>query len=112
MVFAHLDDNAENPEFLESLFRLVDSLHQSLQDLSWEMGGYHDPFDHADEYATIQTYSLPVLPQEGDIGGMLAVSQMAFSHLATLQMRIFARLTHAAGGLEEYPGLDPIEAPK
>lgn len=111
VVFAHLDGNAENPEFLESLFRLVHSLHKSLQDLSWEMGGYHYPFDHADEYATIQTYALPDLPEEGDIGGMLAVSQMAFSNLATLQMRVFARLTHAAEGVEEYLGLDPVVAP-
>ena len=112
VVFASIRGNEENYEFVHTLINLVDSLAAALEQLYWDMGGFDYPFDHADEYATIQTYVLPKLPAKNDVGGMLYASQEAFARLATLQMRLFAHLTRAAELVERHLQLQPIPEPE
>ena len=51
---------------------------------------------------------LPNLPDKRDVSGMLYASQQALARLATMQMRIFARLTRVAEAVESQLGLDAI----
>ncbi len=111
VVFSHVEGNEENQQFIQVLLHLVHVLRKSLEELYWDLGGHDYPFDHKDRYATFQTYVLPGLPEENDVGGMVFVAREALDRLATLQMRVFAHLTRAAEAVESHLGLEPIPDP-
>ncbi len=110
--FGHIEGNQHNFDFMETLQRLVRTLHRMLDDLYEEMTEYDYPFDHADPYATIQSYVLPELPHPEEISGMIYVTMDAISRLGTVKVRVFSHLMKAAESVESFLNLEPIVYPE
>lgn len=109
-LLSHISDDASD-RYMHTVFALLSTLSQLLHDLAWEMGDYEYPFEHAEGDKSLQEFVLPAVPEPNDIGGVLMVSRIAAERLATVQMRLFARLAVLAEKIERRMGLKPLDLP-
>lgn len=86
-------------------------IHFRLTSLYEELGVHLYPFDHAKADTTLQEWALPFVPEEHELGAMLEVSGHVFDRLVSVQLRLFARLAHAAEKVETALGLEPLPDP-
>ncbi len=102
------NDEVVVPQILEKSKKIRYRL-SSLQD---ELGLQLYPFDHAKADTTLQEWALPYVPHERDVGEMLEVTGRMFERLVSVQLRLFARLAHAAEKVETALGLEPLPDPE
>lgn len=89
---------------LEGISRRLNSIHDQLE-------GKRYPLDHADEDMTLQKFVIPYVPEPLDVGGLVGATQYVVDRLFTLQVRLFAKLTHAAEKVESALGLPMLDDP-
>lgn len=96
---------------LRAIFERMENLHTRLKTIRAELEGKAYPFDHADVSMTLQQFIVPQLPEDDDLGGLMAATEHAFERLFTVQVRMYAKLAHAAEQVEVAIGLPPLEDP-
>jgi hypothetical protein len=101
-----------NENLVESIFGQMEGMLTRLRAIHDQLEGKRYPFDHADETVTLQKFVIPYIPEPMDFGGLLQVTHETVERLYVLQVRLFARLAHAAEKVESVFGLPPLPAPE
>jgi Zn-dependent protease with chaperone function len=112
VLFSATKPNENRAPLINAIVETMDQLHTALTGLHEELGDRHYPFDHADATMTLQRYALPEVPPANNPWALNYVTEEAAFRLMSLQIRLFARLAHAAEKVETVLGLAPLPEPK
>ncbi len=95
---------------MNAVGRAAGILRENLERLRWKVGDSIDyPFEHAQEGITLGRFAFGApLPDQSDIGGLLAIAEESSDRLLTLYPRALGRLTVTAEEVERALGLEPI----
>ena len=111
MVENYQAGKGKDPKAADALLRAASTLRDALEEFRWKVGETISyPFEHASEDVTLARYALPpVLPEKGDVGGLLDVSQAALDKLNALYARALGRVAVTVEEVETALGFPRIE---
>jgi Zn-dependent protease with chaperone function len=110
-LFGQIEKNRQNRRLYEKIIDQMQKLHKRLEAVQREMKDREYPFNSEKMTLTMIGYVLPSIPDEDDLFGLVTVTQSLYEKLAGLQIRLFARLAHAAEQVENIIGLPPLPEP-
>jgi Zn-dependent protease with chaperone function len=102
----------ESNALYESIMDQMRKLHTRLTSLQDDMEDYMYPLDHGDESQTLKDYVLPVVPDLQDLGGLIGATRFSAERVMGIQVRLVAKLAHAAEKVEEAFGMPPLKERK
>lgn len=99
---------AEPPEGLRwALEGALDRLRGQLAEICRKLEGAPYPFDHADAETTLESYIVPELPEQLDLG-LYELGGYALDHAYEVYFRLVGRLAFIAEQLERAAGFEPL----
>lgn len=110
-LYGQIERNQKNRRLYEQIFEQMKKLHTRLVSVRRQMRGRDYPLNNEKMMLSLMAYALAEVPHEEDLFGLVTVTQNLYEKIAGLQVRLFARLAHAAEQVEAVIGLSPLPEP-
>lgn len=108
----NLQGNHENQSLIGEIKSRMRTMGQSIRTIHAGLGNERYPFDHAKGDISLADYALEKLPDPEDLGAILNAGSEMMDKLASLYVRMMARLTDAALEVETALGLPALPDPE
>lgn len=100
-------------ELYSSILDQMKKLHTRLKSLENDLADHMYPLDHADDSQSLKDFVLPYgVPDAENLFELIGATQYSAERLMGIQVRLIAKLAHAAEKVEEAFGMPPLKERK